>query len=92
MEALLLLVLIPPIPAVEFRRSFFPSIGTDSIFPESMTAGQFIVAICALGGLIACGAFWWAIRSGQFVHAEEAKYLVFDEGDDPRLQDPGTRP
>jgi len=41
-----------------------------------------IVAVCALGGLIACWAFWWATRSGQFNHADEAKYLVFDDEDD----------
>lgn len=67
----------------------------DRIFDPSMTAGKFIVAVCALGGLIACAAFWWALRNGQFTHADSAKYLVFDDEDDvprpeanPNLQPP----
>lgn len=48
-----------------------------------MTAGAYIVAVCALGGLIACAAFWWAVRSGQFAAMDEAKYLVFDDEDRP---------
>lgn len=47
-----------------------------------MTVGAFIVAICALGGLIACAAFWWAVRTNQFEGAAEARYLVFDDEDD----------
>jgi cbb3-type cytochrome oxidase maturation protein len=46
-----------------------------------MTAGMYIVAVCAVGGLIAGAAFWWAIRSGQLTDASEAKYLVFDDED-----------
>jgi cbb3-type cytochrome oxidase maturation protein len=52
-----------------------------------MTAGKFIVAVCALGGLIACAGFWWALRSGQFSHMDSAKYLVFDDED--QLEQPG---
>ena len=56
-----------------------------------MTVGAWIVAICALGGLIACAAFWWAVRTGQFTDASEARYLVFDDEDDvPRPTRPGT--
>jgi cbb3-type cytochrome oxidase maturation protein len=47
-----------------------------------MTAGTVIVAVCAFGGLIACAAFWWATRTGQFSGLEEAKYLVFDDEDE----------
>jgi cbb3-type cytochrome oxidase maturation protein len=50
------------------------------------SAGPYIVGICAVGALIACVGFWWAGRSGQFRDSSEAKYLVFDEDDDPRRQ------
>jgi cbb3-type cytochrome oxidase maturation protein len=50
-----------------------------------MAAGVFIVAVCAFGGVIACGAFWWAMRSGQLADVAAAQYLVFDEEDDPAL-------
>ena len=46
------------------------------------TAGLFILGVCAAGGVIACAAFWWAIRSGQFSHASDAQYLVFDDEDE----------
>lgn len=52
------------------------------ILVSSMSPGMFIVGVCALGGLIACAAFWWATRTGQFSNADEAKYLVFDDEDD----------
>jgi cbb3-type cytochrome oxidase maturation protein len=52
-----------------------------------MTAGMYIVAVCAVGGLIAGAAFWWAVRSGQLTDASEAKYLVFDDEDE--IQRPG---
>lgn len=45
-------------------------------------AGMFILGVCAVGGVIACAAFWWAIRSGQFSDASDARYLVFDDEDD----------
>ncbi len=45
-------------------------------------AGMFILGVCAAGGVIACAAFWWAIRSGQFSDASDARYLVFDDEDD----------
>jgi cbb3-type cytochrome oxidase maturation protein len=47
-----------------------------------MTSGMFIVGICAVGGMIACAGFIWAIRSGQFSSSDDAKYLVFDDEDD----------
>jgi cbb3-type cytochrome oxidase maturation protein len=43
---------------------------------------MFILGVCAVGGLIAGAAFWWAIRSGQFSDASDARYLVFDDEDD----------
>ena len=46
------------------------------------TAGLFILGVCVVGGVIACAAFWWAIRSGQFSDASEARWLVFDDEDD----------
>ncbi len=49
-----------------------------------MVAGEFIVGVCAVGGVIACIGFGWAARNGQFSATDEARYLVFDEGDDPR--------
>lgn len=62
-----------------------------------MTAGMYIVAVCAVGGLIASAAFLWALRSGQFSSSDEAKYLVFDDEDAPRrrgaeAQTPPARP
>lgn len=58
-----------------------------------MTAGTFIVAVCALGGLIACAAFVWAVFGGQLSASDAAKYLVFDDEDDvprpaPQLRTP----
>ena len=53
-----------------------------------MTAGMYIVAVCAVGGLIASAAFVWALRSGQFSSSDEAKYLVFDEDDGPQVRPP----
>ena len=47
-----------------------------------MTSGMYIVAVCAVGALIACAGFWWAARSGQFKEAAEARWLVFDEGEE----------
>ena len=46
-----------------------------------MGPGLYIVLICSVGGLIACAAFWWATRSGQFSRSDDAKYLVFDDED-----------
>jgi len=59
-----------------------------------MTAGMYIVAICALGGAIACFGFIWAIRSGDLANVEEAKWLVFDDEDElePGLVRPPVRP
>jgi nitrogen fixation-related uncharacterized protein len=51
----------------------------------TMTAGMFIVAVCAFGGLIACAAFFWAAWSGQLADVAEARYLVFDDEDDAEL-------
>lgn len=53
-----------------------------------MTAGMYIVAVCAAGGLIASAAFVWALKSGQFSSSDEAKYLVFDEDDGPLVRPP----
>ncbi|MFI5207403.1 MAG: cbb3-type cytochrome oxidase assembly protein [Gemmatimonadales bacterium] len=53
-----------------------------------MTAGMYIVAICAVGGLLASAAFVWALRSGQFSSSDEAKYLVFDDEDGPLVRPP----
>ena len=48
-----------------------------------MTAGMFILAVCAVGGVLACVAFWWATRSGEFRDAAEARFLVFDDEEIP---------
>jgi cbb3-type cytochrome oxidase maturation protein len=53
-----------------------------------MTAGIYIVAVCAVGGLIASAAFVWALTSGQFSSSDEAKYLVFDDEDGPGARPP----
>ena len=53
-----------------------------------MTSGMYIVAVCAVGGLIATAAFVWALRSGQFSSSDEAKYLVFDDEDPPGVRPP----
>jgi cbb3-type cytochrome oxidase maturation protein len=56
---------------------------------------MYIVAVCAVGGLIASAAFVWALRSGQFSSSDEAKWLVFDEDDAParsRADVPLVRP
>jgi cbb3-type cytochrome oxidase maturation protein len=53
-----------------------------------MIAGTYIVAVCAVGGLIATAAFVWALRSGQFSSSDEAKYLVFDDEDGPVARPP----
>ena len=44
-------------------------------------AAVYIIAICALGGLIACGAFVWAALKGEFSDVSEAAFLVFDDED-----------
>ena len=45
-------------------------------------AAVYIIAICGLGGVIACAAFVWAALKGEFSDAEEAAFLVFDDADD----------
>jgi len=52
-----------------------------------MTAGMFIVAVCAVGGVLACVAFWWATRSGEFSDAAEARFLVFDDDELPAVRE-----
>jgi len=47
------------------------------------SAAVYILAICGLGGLIACGAFVWAALKGEFTDASEAAFLVFDDDDPP---------
>ena len=44
-------------------------------------AAIYIIAICGLGGVIACGAFVWAALRGEFTDASEAAFLVFDDED-----------
>ena len=46
-------------------------------------AAVYIIAICGLGGVIACGAFVWAALKGEFTDASEAAFLVFDDDDGP---------
>jgi nitrogen fixation-related uncharacterized protein len=46
-------------------------------------AAVYIIAICAVGGVIACGAFVWAALKGEFTDASEAAFLVFDDEDAP---------
>lgn len=45
-------------------------------------AALYIIAICGLGGVIACAAFVWAALKGEFTDASEAALLVFDEADE----------
>lgn len=47
-------------------------------------AAIYILAVCGVGGLIACGAFVWAALKGEFTDASEAAFLVFDDDDDLR--------
>ena len=56
-----------------------------------MTAGMYIVAVCAVGALVACGAFWWATRSGEFSDAAEARFLVFDDDELPAAREAERR-
>jgi nitrogen fixation-related uncharacterized protein len=44
-------------------------------------AAIYIIAICGLGGAIACAAFVWAALKGEFTDASEAAFLVFDDED-----------
>jgi len=46
------------------------------------TAGLAILGVCAVGGVIACAAFIWAMRSGEFAGSDDARWLVFDDEDD----------
>ena len=77
-------------------RHVFRSPEENPILVPTMAPGMYIVAVCAVGGVIASAAFWWAIRTGQFSHSDEGKYLVFDDEDDVprppvRLRDPGRK-
>ena len=56
-----------------------------------MTPGQYIVGICAIGGVIASAAFWWSCRTGQFSDTDSARYLVFDDEDQVARPDDQTR-
>jgi nitrogen fixation-related uncharacterized protein len=47
------------------------------------SAAVYIIGICGLGGVIACGAFVWAALKGEFTDASEAAFLVFDDDDRP---------
>ena len=64
----------------------------DGIFSALMTAGMFIVGVCAVGGVLACVAFWWATRSGEFSDAAEARFLVFDDDELPAARAAERRP
>ena len=57
-------------------------------YPAPMTAGTYIVVICACGGLIACFGFIWAIRSGDLSNVDEAKWLVFDDDELEEMRKP----
>lgn len=46
------------------------------------TAGMYILGVCAAGGVIACAAFWWALKSGEFKGGDDARWLVFDDEDE----------
>jgi len=46
-------------------------------------AAVYIIAICGLGGVIACAAFVWAALKGEFTDASEAALLVFDDEERP---------
>lgn len=46
-------------------------------------AAIYILVICAVGGLVACGAFVWAVLKGELTDASEAAMLVFDADDEP---------
>ena len=57
------------------------------------TAGLAILGVCAVGGVIACAAFVWAMRSGEFTRSDDARWLVFDDEDDVRRPEaPPARP
>jgi nitrogen fixation-related uncharacterized protein len=45
-------------------------------------AAVYIIGVCGLGAVIACGAFIWAALRGEFTDASEAAFLVFDDADD----------
>ncbi len=45
-------------------------------------AAVYVIAICAVGGVIACGAFVWAALRGEFTDASEASLLVFVDEDE----------
>jgi nitrogen fixation-related uncharacterized protein len=45
-------------------------------------AAIYVIAICAVGGAIACAAFVWAALKGEFTDASEAAFLVFDDEDE----------
>ena len=52
-------------------------------------AAIYVLAVCAVGALIAGAAFAWAALKGEFTDASEAAFLVFDEEDERR---PPVRP
>jgi len=47
-------------------------------------AAVYIIGICFVGAVIACGAFIWAALKGEFTDASEAAFLVFDDDDPAR--------
>ena len=64
--------------------------GAAAIFAAMNSAAVYIIAICGLGGVIACGAFVWAALKGEFTDAAEAAFLVFDEDDPPAGPEQGA--
>jgi len=52
------------------------------------SAAVYIIAICFLGGALACAAFVWAALKGEFTDAAEAAFLVFDEDEAPAEPEP----
>jgi hypothetical protein len=46
-------------------------------------AAIYVLAICAVGALIAGAAFAWAALKGEFTDASESALLVFDAEDEP---------
>ncbi len=53
-----------------------------AIFAAMNPAAVYVIVICAVGGVIACGAFVWAALRGEFTDASEASLLVFDDEDE----------
>jgi nitrogen fixation-related uncharacterized protein len=55
------------------------------------SAALYILGVCAGGALIAVAAFLWAGRRGEFSDASEARFLVFDEDEEPAAREAERR-